>query len=390
MQSQHAPSTSTGQPTDTAASTGSNDGGPAAIRAEDVHVTYADGTEAVSGVDLAVEPGECFGFLGPNGAGKSTTIQTLVSLLHPTAGSVSVHGHDVVEDAQAVREYVGYMPQETSVDPELTARENVRFSARIHGVPAAEREERVDELLDVVDLADVADDLAETFSGGMAKRLDAANALVHQPPVVFLDEPTTGLDPQARMELWDYFEAINDAGTTVFLTTQYLEEVDRLCDRIALLQDGEVVATDTPAALKAAVGGDVLEMSLAGVDDAEHSGSTGKRGATDRTDDPGPARGTELRDHAASVVRSANAFDDPTVERTDEGLAITASDVRTGVMELFVAFHDAGLTVTGVDVRSPTPDDVFLSLTGEAIDEGETETTAPGRESRHGAEEVTR
>ncbi|AGN01368.1 daunorubicin resistance ABC transporter ATP-binding protein [Salinarchaeum sp. Harcht-Bsk1] len=389
MQSQHAPSESTGQAAATAASAADSDDGPAAIRAEDVHVTYADGTEAISGVDLAVEPGECFGFLGPNGAGKSTTIQTLVSLLHPTRGSVTVHGHDVVEDAQAVREYVGYMPQETSVDPELTARENVRFAARIHGVPAAEREERVEELLDVVDLTTVADDLAETFSGGMAKRLDAANALVHRPPVVFLDEPTTGLDPEARMELWDYFEAINDAGTTVFLTTQYLEEVDRLCDRIALLQDGEVVATDTPAALKAAVGGDVLELTLAGVDDTLAEDRTGESGAAGSIDESGGVGGTELRDHAASVVRSANAFDDPTVERTDEGLAITADDVRTGVMELFVAFHDAGLTVTGVDVRSPTLDDVFLSLTGEQIDEAE---TATGSEPRSGAdvEEVAR
>ena len=374
MQSQHAPSTSTGQHSDTVASAGDSDDGPHAIRAADVHVTYADGTEAVSGVDLAVERGECFGFLGPNGAGKSTTIQTLVSLLHPTQGSVAVHGHDVVADAQAVREYVGYMPQETSVDPELTARENVRFAARIHGVPADEREERVEELLEVVDLADVADDLAETFSGGMAKRLDAANALVHRPPVVFLDEPTTGLDPEARMELWDYFEAINDAGTTVFLTTQYLEEVDRLCDRIALLQAGEVVATDTPAALKAAVGGDVLEVALAGVADAGDAGAA---------DEAGDASGTELRDHAASVVRSSNAFDDPAIERTDDGLAITAADVRTGVMELFVAFHDAGITVTGVDVRSPTLDDVFLSLTGEQLDDAETVT---GSEPRRGAD----
>ncbi|GAB3690305.1 ATP-binding cassette domain-containing protein [Salinarchaeum chitinilyticum] len=348
MQSQ--PTESDGQ------STSRTSGEPPAIAAEDVHVTYADGTEAVSGVDLAIEPGECFGFLGPNGAGKSTTIKTLVSLIRPTQGSVAVHGHGVADDPRAVRAAVGYMPQTTSVDPELTARENVRFAATIHGVPAAEREARVEEFLDVVGLTPVADDRADAFSGGMQKRLDAATALVHRPPVVFLDEPTTGLDPEARMELWDYFEAMNDAGTTVFLTTQYLEEVDRLCDRIALLQDGEIVARDTPAALKAGVGGDVLELSMA---DAS-------RAALDR---------------AETAVREADAFDDPAprsdgdetagvhVERTSDGLSITAADAREGVMDLFVALDDAGVTVTSMDVRSPTLDDVFLSLTGEQPDE---------------------
>ncbi|SEO35363.1 ABC-2 type transport system ATP-binding protein [Halorientalis persicus] len=309
-----------------------------AIEAENVHVTYADGTEAVRGVDLAVGAGEFFGFLGPNGAGKTTTIKTLVTLLHPTRGSVRINGYDTTADPRAVRESIGYMAQETSVDEELTARENVRYTCEVYGVPTGERDDRIAELLDLVGLDDVADQRAETFSGGMQKRLDAATVLVHRPPVVFLDEPTTGLDPEARLRFWEYLQSINDRGTTVFLTTQYLEEVDRLCDRLALLQDGEVVTTDTPAALKSAVGGDVLEVTLVDAADTER---------------------------ATRAVYRSDAFEDPTVEPTDSGLTITAENARDGIGDLFRALDEAGVAITGFDARSPTLDDVFLSLTGE-------------------------
>jgi ABC-2 type transport system ATP-binding protein len=317
-----------------------------AIDAENVHVTYDDGTEAVRGVDLSVASGECFGFLGPNGAGKTTTIKTLVTLLHPTRGSVRVGGHDVAEDPQAVRESIGYMAQETSVDEELTARENLRFACEIYGVPEAVREERIAELLDLVSLTDVADERAETFSGGMKKRLDAATALVHRPPVVFLDEPTTGLDPGARLQFWEYLQAINDRGTTVFLTTQYLEEVDRLCDRLAVIEDGEMLVTASPDGLKSAVGGDVLDLTLA---DASEP----------------------LRQRAASVVRDVVDIEDASVEMTADGLAITSERARAVVSDVVVALDEAGVTVTGLDVRSPTLDDVFLSLTGESSDESD-------------------
>ncbi|MEF8852853.1 MAG: ATP-binding cassette domain-containing protein [Haloarculaceae archaeon] len=197
--------------------------GRAAIDARGVELTYSDGTEAVRGIDLTVPEGEFFGFLGPNGAGK-TTIKTFATLLSPTGGETRVNGFDVEREARKVRESIGYMAQETSVDLELTARENVRFAAQAYGVPRGERAERIDELLELVDLADVADKEADEFSGGMKKRLDVATALVHDPPLVFLDEPTTGLDPKARNRLWEYFQRINDEGTTLFLTTQYLEE----------------------------------------------------------------------------------------------------------------------------------------------------------------------
>ncbi|RXK47309.1 ABC transporter ATP-binding protein [Halorientalis pallida] len=315
--------------------------GRLAIEAENVHVTYADGTEAVRGVDLTVGAGEFFGFLGPNGAGKTTTIKTLVTLLDPTRGSVRIDGYDTTDESQAVRESIGYMAQETSVDEELTARENVRYTCEVYGVPKGARDDRIAELLELVGLDDVTDQRAETFSGGMKKRLDAATVLVHRPPVVFLDEPTTGLDPEARLRFWEYLQSINDRGTTVFLTTQYLEEVDRLCDRLALLQDGEVVTTDTPAALKSAVGGDVLDVTLVDAADTER---------------------------ATRAVYRSDAFDAATVEPTDDGLAITAENVREGINELFRALDAAGVAVTGFDVRSPTLDDVFLRLTDDELE----------------------
>ncbi|AQL43152.1 daunorubicin ABC transporter ATP-binding protein [Halorientalis sp. IM1011] len=322
--------------------------GDLAIEAENVHVTYADGTEAVRGVDLAVGAGEFFGFLGPNGAGKTTTIKTLVTLLHPTRGSVRINGYDTTEEPQAVRESIGYMAQETSVDEELTARENVRYTCEVYGVPKAERDERIADLLELVGLDEVADERAETFSGGMQKRLDAATVLVHRPPVVFLDEPTTGLDPEARLQFWEYLQSINDRGTSVFLTTQYLEEVDRLCDRLALLRDGVVVTTDTPAALKSAVGGDVFDVTL--VDAAD-------------------------RDRATRAVYRSGVFEDPTVEPTDDGLTITAENARDGIGGLFRALDSVGVAVTGFDVRSPTLDDVFLRLTDEDLESVEDSAT---------------
>ncbi|MFC4541748.1 ATP-binding cassette domain-containing protein [Halosolutus amylolyticus] len=310
-----------------------------AIEARDVAVTYADGTEAVRGVDLLVERGEFFGFLGPNGAGKTTMIKTLVTLLRPTAGTVRINGFDALETPRSVRATVGYMAQETSIDPELTARENLRYACAAYGVPRSERADRIDELLDLVDLTDVGGKEADDFSGGMKKRLDAATALVHRPPLVFLDEPTTGLDPAARNRLWEYFRRINDEGTTVFLTTQYLEEADQLCDRLAVIQNGTVVADGTPGALKRRVGGEILDVQLA---------------------DPGK------RERAVEIARHGDLFAvGATVEPTDEGVAVTARDARTSGTDLLVALRDDGIGVVGFDVRAPTLDDVFLAVTGD-------------------------
>ena len=334
---------------------GADPGGSAdaAIDVDALELVYSDGTAAVQGVDMTVPEGEFFGFLGPNGAGKTTTIKVFATLLSPTAGEVSVNGFDVRTEPRAIRETIGYMAQETSIDPELTAEENVRFACEAYGVPSAERDERVAELLDLVDLADVADKRSEEFSGGMKKRLDAATALVHRPPLVFLDEPTTGLDPKARNRLWEYFRRINDLGTTIFLTTQYLEEADQLCDRLAVILDGEIVADGSPADLKREVGGEVLDVELEGDGDASS--------------------------RAATIAREFGAFTDASVTETDEGISVTAETAREHGTDLLVALRDAGLTVTGFNIRAPTLDDVFLAITGEELDTDEpSETDAEG------------
>jgi len=332
-----------------------------AIDADGVELVYDDGTRAVDGIDLRVPTGEFFGFLGPNGAGKTTTIKTLVTLLHPTGGTITVNGYDVVDEPRAVRETIGYMAQETSIDPELTARENVSFACQAYGVPRSERRDRIDELLDLVDLAEVADKRAEEFSGGMRKRLDAATALVHRPPLVFLDEPTTGLDPSARNRLWEYFRRINDQGTTIFLTTQYLEEADQLCDRIGVIDDGRIVASDSPAELKREVGGEILDVELA---DGE--------AATER---------------AATIARESDIFADASVSLTADGIAVTSPEARSRGTDLLVALRDEGLTVTGFNVRAPTLDDVFLAITGHAADEN-ADGSLPGEASTEMPDDV--
>jgi ABC-2 type transport system ATP-binding protein len=326
-------------------STDGGGGGRPAIAVDGLELTYSDGTRAVQGIDMTVPQGEFFGFLGPNGAGKTTTIKVFATLLSPTAGSVTVNGFDVRDSPRQVRETIGYMAQETSIDPELTAAENIRFACEAYGVPRSERAERVDDLLDLVDLADVADKRAEEFSGGMRKRLDAATALVHEPPLVFLDEPTTGLDPKARNRLWDYFRRINDRGTTIFLTTQYLEEADQLCDRLAVILDGEIVADGAPADLKRRVGGEVLDVDL--------------------TDGP------DARERAADIARGFDPFADASVSVTDDGISVTAETARQHGTDLLVALRDDGLTVTGFNIRAPTLDDVFLAITGEHLDDGD-------------------
>lgn len=319
-----------------------------AIAVDEVTVTYSDGTEAVQGIDMHVPEGEFFGFLGPNGAGKTTTIEMLVTRLEPTSGSVTVNGFDPRTENRKVRRSVGYMAQETSVDKELTARENIQFACEAYGVP---RDERIDELLSLADLP--ADKSPKTFSGGMKKRLDVTTALVHNPPIVFLDEPTTGLDPKARNRLWEYFREINEQGTTIFLTTQYLEEADQLCDRIAVIKAGEIVATGSPAELKRKVGGDILDVELADATDAA------------------------LR--ATGVVADLTAFDDATVQRTEAGLSVASPQVRAHGLDMLVALRDAGFEITGFNVRSPTLDDVFLAITGEPTgEESDAETQDTG------------
>jgi len=207
--------------------------------------------EAVRGVDLTVQPGEVFGFLGPNGAGKSTTVRMLTTLTGITGGSASVAGVDVASDPDGVRHKIGVALQEAGLDMRQTGRELVVLQARLFGLSRADAGKRAEELLELVELSDAADRLIKGYSGGMKRRLDLASALVHRPDVLFLDEPTTGLDPSSRLVVWDEVRRINAKGTTVFLTTQYLEEADQLCERLAIIDDGKIVTEGTPATLKA-------------------------------------------------------------------------------------------------------------------------------------------
>jgi ABC-2 type transport system ATP-binding protein len=228
-------------------------GDGAAVEASGLTKTYGargETVEAVRGVDLRVEAGEVFGFLGPNGAGKSTTVRMLTTLLTISAGTARVAGVDVVEDPDEARRRIGVALQEAGLDPRQTGRELLTLQARLFGMSAAEATARAAALLDLVDLEEAADRRVKTYSGGMKRRLDLASALVHEPEVLFLDEPTTGLDPASRLTVWEEVRRINGRGTTVFLTTQYLEEADELCDRLAIIDDGRIVREGTPRDLK--------------------------------------------------------------------------------------------------------------------------------------------
>ena len=232
-----------------------------AILAEGVGQTFGD-VVALDGLDLEVKAGSVFGLLGPNGAGKTTLVRILATLLQPTAGRAFVLGHDVVAEPLAVRRRIGLAGQFAAVDAELTGRENVEMIARLYRLPDAEARRRTSEVLERFELVEAADRRASTYSGGMRRRLDLAAGLIGRPPVVLLDEPTTGLDPRSRQELWRIVDELHREGTTVLLTTQYLEEADRLADQIALVDHGRIAAQGTPAQLKATIGGNVLSVRV--------------------------------------------------------------------------------------------------------------------------------
>src|ERR687888_710007 len=234
---------------------------PASIEAEGLVKEFKKGPRAVDGIDLHVDPGEIYGFLGPNGAGKSTTVHMLTTLLPPTAGTATVAGYDIVEEGPQVRKVIGAALQEAALDPLLTGREHLRLQMAMHGITGEEQRRRSDELLARVGLTEAADRKVKGYSGGMKRRLDLALALVHRPRILFLDEPTTGLDPQSRAALWEEVGRLaREEGVTVFLTTQYLEEADVLADRVGIIDHGRIVAEGTPEALKAQIGRPTVEV----------------------------------------------------------------------------------------------------------------------------------
>ena len=306
-----------------------------AILAEGVRQTFGD-VVALDGLDLEVEAGSVFGLLGPNGAGKTTLVRILATLLRPTAGRARVLGHDVLAEPLAVRRRIGLAGQFAAVDAELTGRENVEMVARLYRLPGAEARRRASEVLERFGLVEAADRRASTYSGGMRRRLDLAAGLIGRPPVVLLDEPTTGLDPRSRQELWRIVEELHREGTTVLLTTQYLEEADRLAQRIALVDHGRIVAQGTPAELKTTIGGNVLSVRVA---------------------DPAAAP------DAAGLLADMGADEQPRVDTADGEIRVAVADPAASA-EAIRRLDAHGLPIAAVELQRPSLDDVFLALTG--------------------------
>jgi ABC-2 type transport system ATP-binding protein len=307
---------------------------------------YADGTKAVDDISFDVQEREFFGFLGPNGAGKSTTIKILTTLLRKTSGSVTVAGFDIDKDPPGIRKVIGVQSQDTAVDPELTGRENMILQGHLQQMSGKELEERVDYLLGVVGLKEAADKRAGRYSGGMKKRLDLASTLVHKPRVLFLDEPTTGLDPQSRATVWDYLEELNKKdGITIFLTTQYLEEADRLCQRLCIVDAGKIVAQGSPVELKKEIGADAITIVV-----------QNKTGAGDTVVTKAAAR--ELLSRIPAVM---NVVD------TEEGLTIYVKNGGLFVPELVRSFDKTDIELISINISTPSLDDVFLKHTGKRI-----------------------
>src|SRR5262245_36471107 len=283
-------------------------GVPAVVEVAGLVKEYPGGTRALDGIDVSVAHGEFFGFLGPNGAGKTTTIRILATLIPLTAGRASIAGLDVVRQPAEIRRRVGFAMQAVAIDVLSTGRENLELIGRMHRVPAKELRTRVDELLELMSLTEVGRKLAGTYSGGMKRRLDLASALVHRPDVLFLDEPTEGLDPQSRTALWEELERVNQAGTTMFLTTHYMDEADRLCGRLAIIDRGRIVASGSPADLKREVGSDTVTLRLA---------SDGPETLARQQD----AIEARLRDFAPVLG----------IERTATGLTLSVADAEAAI-----------------------------------------------------------
>ncbi len=309
----------------------------AAIVAEGLERAFGD-VLAVQGIDLTVEEGEIYGFLGPNGAGKTTTVRMLTTLLLPTGGRARVAGHDISSEARAVRAAIGVALQEAALDPLMTGRELIRLQATLQGIPTAAGRRRADDLLERVDLGAAADRRVGTYSGGMQRRLDLAAALVHEPRVLFLDEPTTGLDPVSRKTIWEEVRALNHGSTTVFLTTQYLEEADQLADDVGIIDSGRIVAEGTPESLKAEIGNPHIQLQLA---EGTVAAAEAKLVEIGRLLPPKDGRRVlvEVENGAADIPRVVRILD------------------------------EAGIAVESLELVRPTLDDVFVAKTGYHLEE---------------------
>ena len=297
---------------------------------------YKKGPRAVDGIDISVAPGEIYGFLGPNGAGKSTTVHVLTTLLPPTSGTALVAGYDVVKDGPKIRGLIGVALQEAALDPLLTARDHLRLQATLQSVPKQQRGPRAEELLHRVGLVDAADRKVAGYSGGMKRRLDLALALVHSPRILFLDEPTTGLDPQSRTDIWNEVALMRrEAGVTVFLTTQYLEEADVLADRVGIIDSGKIVAEGTPAELKAEIGRPSVH-------------------AIPRREDDRP-----------KIAEFLAQFGEPLASTRDVAVRLREG---LGLTDIVRAVDANGVDIADIELHAPTLDDVFLAKTGRTLE----------------------
>lgn len=314
-----------------------------AVEVEELTKTYRGGVEALRGVSFAVEPGEIFGLLGPNGAGKTTTVRILSTLSEPTGGAARVCGIDVTEDPKEVRRRIGCIAQESGASPLATGRENLVLQGRLFHLPGAEIRRRADGLLGLVGLPDAAHRLVRTYSGGMRRRLDVAMGLIHRPEVLFLDEPTTGLDPESRSVMWEEIERLStEEGITILLTTHYLEEVDCLADRLAIIDEGKIVASGTPDELKGALRGDAVSVEV----------------------DRGSAEGAEILenlDGVFSVVAEGNT------------LHARADDGASAVPAVLAALERGGVTVGRVSLSRPSLDEAYLAATGRSFEKADSE-----------------
>ena len=298
---------------------------------------------AVNDITLSVKKGEIFGFLGPNGAGKSTTIMILTTLLKPTSGQALISGFDVMTDAKQVRESMGYVQQDTTVDEYLTGRENLLLQARLNHIPKGLVNKRIDDILELIELSEKQHKQVGTYSGGMRKRLDIAGGLLHRPQVLFLDEPTVGLDIQTRRKIWEYIKKIHDKyGITIFLTTHYMEEADKLCDRIGIIDGGEIQIIDSPENMKRAMGSDVISVTL------------------ERDSD---------RSSFLSAIRGIKFVDRINEDETE--ITLFATDGTDAISEIFQISSRLGVKIASISLTPPTLDDVFISYTGHEIRDGD-------------------
>ncbi len=336
----------------TQAANRSNTADSFAIETKDLARSFSGGVEAVRGIDLSIRSGEIFGFLGPNGAGKTTTVRMLCTLLPPSSGSASVGGLDITRDGDAIRRRIGVALQEIGLDPVQTGRELLELQCGLYGINGEAAVKRTNALFEMVELQDAADRRVKGYSGGMKRRLDLAAALVHEPEILFLDEPTTGLDPSSRLTIWEEVRRINAEGTTVFLTTQYLEEADALCERLAIIDEGRLVAEGTPEKLKSEIGNDVVSVGLHGAD---------------------PAATKSALEGLPGLERIVDG---------EDALALFTEDGAGSVAEIVRRIDAAGLKVGAISIARPSLDDVFLEATGRRLEADGEHESPEGRESQ--------